>query len=94
MSPSTEGTAPADSGTFFIIYLGNYKPRSDGIPGHGLNVRLRPKANIRYVKEIPPLSGVFFGKRVSASGRKRTFLTVTRVGKSGLECTLSSLTLE
>jgi len=37
-----KGTEPADSGTFFIIYVDKYKPRGDGKSGHGLKVRYRP----------------------------------------------------
>jgi len=42
-----EGTEPADSDTFLIIYVDNYKPRSDGKSGHGLKVRYRPDPDIR-----------------------------------------------
>jgi len=40
-----EGIEAADSDTFFVIYGDNHKPRSDGIPGHGLKNRFWPKAD-------------------------------------------------
>ena len=59
-----EGTEPADSGTFFIIYADNYKPRSEGTPGHGLKVRYGSKANLRGMARYETISP--YVKRVYA----------------------------